>query len=127
MDWIAGLPTTEGWFNTIQNHVDLLLGKVHSSYHKNTSAKVEQANSVISDTLCAYASGRKDDWDRQLPLAVFAINNMASTLGDGLTHFFIDLGEHPHLPLTALVAGSLRAAYAQAGAAGERALGGRAA
>jgi hypothetical protein len=45
--------------------------------------------------LRAYANGRKDDWDRQLPLAVFAINNAASTLGDGLTPFFIDRGAHP--------------------------------
>jgi hypothetical protein len=40
------------------------------------------ANSVIGDTLCAFANGRKDDWDRQLPLAVFTIN-VASTLGPG--------------------------------------------
>ncbi len=26
---IAGLPTTEGGFNIIQNHINLLLGKVH--------------------------------------------------------------------------------------------------
>ncbi len=30
MDWIAGLPTTEGWFDMTQNHVDLLSGKVHA-------------------------------------------------------------------------------------------------
>ena len=165
VDWIAGLQTTEGWFDMIQNHVDLLSGKVHavstrstataaeaaeiirdmclrsgdgfpdvlvvdhdpkftsdvfrafvrsmgsclivgSAYHKNTNAKVERANGVIGDTLRAYANGRKDDWDRQLPLAVFAINNAASTLGDGLTPFFIDRGAHPRLPLTAPAAGS---------------------
>ncbi len=50
---------------------------------------------------CAYAKGCKDDWDRQLPLAVFSINNVASTLGDGLTPFFIDRGTHPRLPLSA--------------------------
>ncbi len=44
---------------------------VGSAYHKNTNAKVERANGVIGDTLRAYATGRKDDWDRQLPLAVF--------------------------------------------------------
>ncbi len=66
-----------------------------------TNAKVERANSVISDTLRAYANGRKDGWDRQLPLAVFAINNASSTLGDGLTPFFIDRGAHPRLPLSA--------------------------
>jgi hypothetical protein len=79
---------------------------VGSAYHKNTNAKVERANGVIGDTLRAYANGRKDDWDRQLPLAVFAINNAASTLGDGLTPFFSDRGAHPRLPLTAPADGS---------------------
>ena len=50
---------------------------VGSAYHKNTNAKVERANGVIGDTLRALANGRKDDWDRRLPLAVFAINNAA--------------------------------------------------
>ena len=165
VDWIAGLPTTADGFDMIQNHVDLLSGKVHavptratataadaadiirdmclrsgdgfpdvlvvdhdpkftsdvfrafvkgmgsclivgSAYHKNTNAKVERANGVIGDTLRAFANGRKDDWDRQLSLAVFAINNAASTLGDGLTPFFIDRGAHPRLPLSAPTAGS---------------------
>ncbi len=74
---------------------------VGSAYHKNTNAKVERANGVIGDTLRAFANGRKDDWDRRLPFAVFAINNAASTLGDGLTPFFIDRGAHPRLPLPA--------------------------
>mmetsp|Transcript_42107 Transcript_42107/g.88011 ORF Transcript_42107/g.88011 Transcript_42107/m.88011 type:complete len:213 (+) Transcript_42107:2678-3316(+) len=57
------------------------------------------------DTLGAFANGRKDDWDRQLPLAVFAINNAASTLGDGLTPS-IDRGIHPRLPLSVPVEGA---------------------
>jgi hypothetical protein len=77
---------------------------VGSAYHKNTNAKVERANGVIGDTLRAFANSRKDDWDRQLPFAVFAINNAALTLGDGLTPFFIDRGAHPRLPLSALPA-----------------------
>ena len=136
VDWIAGLPMTTAGFDMIQNHVDLLSGKVHavptrttataaeaaeilrnlclrsgagfpdvlvvdhdakftsavfhafvksmgsclivgSAYHKNTNAKVERANGVIGDTLRAYANARKDDWDKQLPLAEFAINNAA--------------------------------------------------
>ena len=166
VDWIAGLPTTADGFDMIQNHVDLLSGKVHavptratatasdaadiirdmclrsgngfpdvlvvdhdpkftsdvfrafvkgmgsclivgSAYHKNTNAKVERANGVIGDTLRAFANGRKDDWDRQLPLAVFAINHdnrdEASTLrlGEELTPFFIDRGAHPRLTLSA--------------------------
>jgi hypothetical protein len=148
-DWITGLPTTAAEFDMIQNHMDLLSGKVHavptratataadaaaiirdmclrsgdgfpdvlvvdhdstftsevfrafakgmgsclivgSAYHKNTKAKVERANGVISDTLRAFADGRKDDWDGHLPMAVFAVNNTASTLGITLTPFFID-------------------------------------
>jgi hypothetical protein len=162
VDWIAGLPPTEGGFDMIQVHINLLSGKVHavptratataadaaviirdmclrsidgfqdvlvvdhdpkftvtsdvfrafvksmglslivgSAYHKNTNAEVERANGVISYTLRAFANGCKDDWDRQLPFAVFAINNAASTLGEGLTPFFIDQGAHPRLPLSA--------------------------
>ena len=176
VDWIAGLPTTAAGFDMIQNHVDLLSGKVHavptrstataadaaaiicdmclrsgdgfpdvlvvdhdskftsalfrsfvkgwgsglivgSAYHKNTNAKVERANGVVSDTLRAFANGRKDDWDCHLPLAVFAINNAASTLGGDLTPFFVDRGAHPRLPLSPplndLAAGETPAHYAQ--------------
>jgi hypothetical protein len=176
VDWIAGLPTTAAGFDMIQNHVDLLSGKVHavptrstataadaaaiirdmclrsgdgfpdvlvvdhdskftsevfrafvkgwgsclivgSAYHKNTNAKVERANGVVSDTLRAFANGRKDDWDDHLPLTVFAINNAASTLGGDLTPFFVDRGAHPRLPLSPprdnLAAGESPAHYAQ--------------
>ncbi len=56
---------------------------VGSAYHKNTNAKVERANGVIGDKLRDYANARKDDLDRYQPLAVFAINNAASTLATG--------------------------------------------
>jgi transposase InsO family protein len=73
---------------------------VGSAYHKNTNARAERVNGVLGDTLRAFANGRKDDWDVWLPYAVFAINNAASTLGGGLTPFFIDRGQHPRLPLS---------------------------
>ena len=62
---------------------------VGSAYHKDTTAKVKWANSIIGNTLRAFANDRKDDWDRQLPLAVFAIKNTAFTLALTL---FIDWG-----------------------------------
>ena len=56
---------------------------VGSAYFKNTNAKVERGNGVISDTLRAYAHhGSRDDWDSHLMLAEFDINNAASALGD---------------------------------------------
>ena len=72
---------------------------VGSAYHKNTNAKTERVNGVWWDTLRAFANGRKYDWDAWLPYAVFAINNLASTLGGELTPFFIDRGQHPRMPL----------------------------
>ena len=50
-----------------------------------------------------YANGHKDDWNKQLTLAEFAINNATSTLGGeaDMTPFFIDCGAHPRLPLSA--------------------------
>ncbi len=73
----------------------------------------------------AYANGRKDDWESgtsgtttcRSPLAVFTINNTASTLGCDLTPFFIDRGAHPRLPLSPprddRTAGESPARYAQ--------------
>ncbi len=86
------------------------------AYHKNTNAKVERANSVVSDTLRAFTNGSKDDWDDHLPLTVFAINNAALILGGNLTPFFVDLCAHPRLPLSPprddLAAGESPAHYA---------------
>ncbi len=50
----------------------------------------------------ASADGRKDDWDGHLPLAMFAINNVMSSLGRDLTPgpLFIDRCTHPQLPLS---------------------------
>jgi hypothetical protein len=73
---------------------------VGSAYHKNTNIKVERTNGVISDTLRPYSNGREDDWDVHLLPAEFAINNAASTFGDGLTPSFIDCGAHQRLPLS---------------------------
>ena len=70
------------------------------AYHKNTNAKVERANGVISDTLCAYANGHKDDWDNHVTPAEFAINNTASTLGDDLTPFLHQPRRTPPCPLS---------------------------
>ncbi len=41
-----------------------------STQASSTQAKVERASGVVGDTLRACAKGRKDDWDRRLPLAV---------------------------------------------------------
>ena len=109
--------TSEVSLAFVKGWIACLTGIFGSSYHKNTHAKVERASGVVSDTLRAFANGRKDDWDGHLPLVVFAINNTTSTLGGDLAPFFISRGAHPRLPLSPprndLAAGESPAHYAQ--------------
>ena len=105
---------TSALFKEFTRHIgsSLLIGSV---YCKNTNAKAERVNGVLGDTLCAFANGRKDDWDVWLPYAVFAINNTASTLGGDLSPFLIDSCQHQRLPLSLqdlLAAGEPLAAHA---------------
>ena len=73
---------------------------VGTAYHKNTGSRVERANGVLGDTLRALANSRRDDWDKWVLHACFAINNAPSSLGGHLSPFFIDRGAHPRLPLS---------------------------
>ncbi len=46
VDCIAGLPTIEGWFDMIQNHFDLLSGKVHTVPTRATATAAEAAEII---------------------------------------------------------------------------------
>ena len=73
---------------------------VVTACHKNTGARVERAYGVLGDTLQTLANSRRDDWDKWVLHACFAINNAPSSLGGHLSPFFIDRGAHPRLPLS---------------------------
>ena len=53
---------------------------VGSAYHKSTDSKAERASGVISDTLRAYADGRKDGCDSRHTLAEFAMYKFSTTV-----------------------------------------------
>ncbi len=55
VDWIAGLPTTAAGF-MIQNHVDLLSGKVHAVPTRSTATAAEAA-AIIRDMCLRTGSG----------------------------------------------------------------------
>ena len=46
VDWIAGLPTTDGGFDMIQNRVDLLPGTVHAVATRATAAAADAAETI---------------------------------------------------------------------------------
>ena len=56
VDWIAGLLTTAAGFDMIQNHVDLLSGKVHAVPTRATATAVDAAG-IIRDMCLRSSSG----------------------------------------------------------------------
>ena len=73
-----------------------------TAYHPQTDGQTERANRTLEDMLRAYVSYRQTDWDKHLTAAEIAYNNsvQAST---GFSPFFLNAGQHPHLPLSAAV------------------------
>ena len=47
VDWIAGLLTTAAGFDMIQNHVDLLSGKVHVVPTRSTATAKDAADILV--------------------------------------------------------------------------------
>jgi hypothetical protein len=70
-----------------------------TAYHPQTDGQTERANRTLEDMLRAYVSYRQTDWDQHLVAAEIAYNNsvQAST---GYSPFFLNSGQHPHLPLS---------------------------
>ncbi len=59
MDWIAGLTTTGAGFDMIQNHVDLLTGKVHAVPARATATAADAA-AIIRDMCLRSGDGFPD-------------------------------------------------------------------
>ena len=59
VDWIAGLPTTAGGFDMIQNHVDLMSGKVHAVPTRATATAADAAD-IIRDMCLRSGDGFPD-------------------------------------------------------------------
>ena len=85
VDWIAGLPTTAGGFDMIQNHVDLLSGKVHA-VPTRASATATDAAEIIRDMCLRSGDGFPDvlvvDHDPKFTSDVFRafVRSMGSCL-----------------------------------------------
>ena len=74
VDWIAGLPTTAAGFDMIQNHVDLLSGKVHAVPTRSTATAADAA-AIIRDMCLRSCDGFPDvlvvDHDSKFTSEVF--------------------------------------------------------
>ena len=85
VDWIAGLPTTAAGFDMIQNHVDLLSGKVHAVATRATASATDAAE-IIRDMCLRSGAGFPDvlvvDHDPKFTSEVFRafVKGMGSCL-----------------------------------------------
>ena len=85
VDWIAGLPTTDGGFDMIQNHVDLLSGKVHAVLTRATATAADAAE-IIRNMCLRSGDGFPDvlvvDHDPNFTSEVFRafVKSMGSSL-----------------------------------------------
>jgi len=75
-----------------------------TAFHPQTDGQTERQNRTLEETLRAYVGYHQDDWDQHLTAAELAYNTSlhAST---GFSPFFLNYGQHAHLPLDAALQG----------------------
>ena len=69
-----------------------------TAYHPQTDGLVERFNSSLCDGLSMYVSTHQKDWDKHLPLFLFA-HRVAPNATTGESPFYLLYGREPRLPL----------------------------
>jgi hypothetical protein len=73
--------------------------QIATARHQETDGQSERTIRTIKEMLRAFLDYNMTNWDRDLALAEFAYNDSAST-STGFTPFYLDVGQHPRLPIT---------------------------
>lgn len=73
--------------------------KMSTAYHPQTDGQTERSNRTLEDMLRAYVNYTQDNWDEKLLALEVAVNNSTQE-STGFTPFFLNSGQHPHLPLS---------------------------
>lgn len=71
--------------------------KMSTAFHPQTDGQTERMNRLLEETLRHFVSFTQHDWDSQIQMVAFAINN-AHNISIGHTPFFLNKGLHPRLP-----------------------------
>ena len=69
-----------------------------TAYHPQTDGQTERMNRTIEQVLRSVVNVEQRDWDEQLPLVEFAINN-AKQASTGESPFYLQTGVNPRTPL----------------------------
>ena len=68
-----------------------------TAFHPQTDGQTERMNRLIEETLRHYVSYAQNDWDKNIQLVAFAINN-AKNESIQATPSFVNKGLHPRMP-----------------------------
>ena len=68
-----------------------------TAFHPQTDGQTERMNRLIEETLRHYVSFAQNDWDKNIQLVAFAINNARNESIQN-TPFFLNKGIHPRMP-----------------------------
>ena len=69
-----------------------------TAYHPQTDGHVERFNGTLAEGLSTYVSTHQKDWDKHLPLILFAYRvSLNATTGESPFHLLY--GREPHLPI----------------------------
>jgi hypothetical protein len=75
--------------------------RMSTAYHPQTDGQTERANRTIEDILRAYVDHRQNDWDQRLTAVEIAYNNSKQS-STGFTPFYLNYGQHPSFPISAV-------------------------
>ena len=73
-----------------------------TAFHPQTDGQTERVNRTLEEMLRAYVDHDHRDWDRLLVAAEMAYNN-AQHASTGHSPFFLNSGQHPRLPVDAVL------------------------
>ncbi len=69
-----------------------------TAYHPQSDGQTERMNRVLQEMLRHYVGSHHADWDKYLSMAEFAVNNSFNQSIQN-TPFFLNYGQHPHVPV----------------------------
>jgi hypothetical protein len=75
--------------------------KISTAYHPQTDGQTERSNRTLEDSLRNYVNYAQDNWDEKLIAIEIAVNSSVQE-STGFTPYYLNYGQHPHLPLSFL-------------------------
>jgi Chromo (CHRromatin Organisation MOdifier) domain len=87
---------TSRFWRTIFNTMGTCLA-LSTAFHPQTDGQTERTNRTLEDMLRAFVNYKQDDWDRLLPTAEFACNNVPNA-STGMSPFKVNYGRDPLNP-----------------------------